>query len=234
MPVNRPKGRRFYRYSFYFAGERYRGSTKKTTRTAAAAFEARLLAQLQEGQPINLSRKRPPTLGEFAVRFLEWVKNFQQLTPNSTRYYRYGWRLLSLSKLAGMRLDHISQDVPESTKFKRPLLNRKKKTKEESYEETKEMIACTGHYINQALRTLKRMQSKAVEWKVLREIPKIRLAYAQGRDRLIDEETEDGLEQAYHEPIKHRRTRRLREQAWLVMVIMQDSGMRPVKSFHAD
>jgi hypothetical protein len=32
------------------------------------------------------------------------------------------------------------------------------------------MVACTGHYTNQALRTLKRMQSKAVEWKLLRDI----------------------------------------------------------------
>jgi integrase len=89
----------------------------------------------------------------------------------------------------------------------------------------------TGHYINQPLQTLKRMQSKAIESKLLREKPKITLAEALGRDRLIDERTEDHLEQAYAEPIKHRRTRRCREQAWPVMVILQDSGMRPDEVF---
>jgi integrase len=226
-----PKDSRYWWYSFYFEGKRYRRSTKKTKRTAAAVVEANLLARLQEGQAVGLSRKMPPTLREFSVRFLEWVKNSQQLTPNSKRYYKYGWRLLDGSKLAGMRLDHISQDVAESTELLRPVLNRRKKTKEGRYEETKKKIACTGHYTNQALRTLKRMQSKAVEWKILREVPKVRLVYAPGRDRLMDEQTENELEQAYHEPIKHRRVLRLREQAWLVMVIMQDSGMRPDEVF---
>jgi integrase len=168
------------------------------------------------------------------VDFLEWVDNSQRLTPNGKRYYRYGWRLLSYSKLAGMRLDQISQDVAESVVFKRPLLDRKRKNKEGRYElkkDVKEMIICTGHYTNQALRTLKVMQGKAVEWKVLRERPKITLAYAPGRDRMIDDQAEDGLEQAYGEPIKHRQTRRMREQAWLVMVILQDCGMRPDEVF---
>jgi hypothetical protein len=35
------------------------------------------------------------------------------------------------------------------------------------------------------------MQGKAVEWKVLRERPKITLAYAPGRDRMIDDQAED-------------------------------------------
>ena len=82
-----------------------------------------LLARLQEGDAIELVRKKPPVLRDFAERFLEWVDNSQQLTPNGKRYYRYGWRLLRLSKLAGMRIDHISQDVAESIVFERPLLD---------------------------------------------------------------------------------------------------------------
>jgi hypothetical protein len=66
---------------------------------------------------------------------------------------------------------------------------------------------------------------------MLREMPKITLADAPGRDRMIDDQAEDDLERAYAEPIKHRRTRRLRDQAWLVMVILQDSGMRPDEVF---
>ena len=231
MSLFRPKDSRYWWYSFYFDGERYRKSTKKTKKAAAAVVEASLLASLQQGDAIELGRKKPPVLRDFSVRFLDWVENTQQLTPNGKKYYRYGWRLLRLSRLAGMRLDHISQDVAESIVFQRPLLNRKKKDREGRHEETKETVTCTGHYTNQALRTLKRMQNKAVEWKLLRDVPKFRLSKAPGRDRMIDERAEDELEQAYLDPVKHRRIKRLRQQAWLVVVILQDSGMRPDEVF---
>ena len=42
----------------------------------------------------------------------------------------------------------------------------------------KELVVCTGHYINQALRTLKRMQSKAIRVEATAEKPKITLAEA--------------------------------------------------------
>jgi len=35
----------------------------------------------------------------------------------------------------------------------------------------------------------------------------------------------------YADPIKHRRIKRLRQQAWLVVVILQVSGMRPDEVF---
>jgi hypothetical protein len=44
---------------------------------------------------------------------------------------------------------------------------------------------------------------------------------------MIDEQAEDELEQAYADPIKHRRIKRLRQQAWRAVVILQDSGMQP-------
>jgi hypothetical protein len=47
-------------------------------------------------------------------------------------------------------------------------------TKLDAQQRKKEMVVCTGHYINinQGLRTLKRMQSKAIEWKLLRANPR--------------------------------------------------------------
>lgn len=155
MSLFRPKDSPLWWYSFYFEGKRYRKSTKKTKKTAATAIEAALLARLQDGSAFELSRKKPPILQNFAPQFLKWVKNSQQLTPKGKKYYRYGWRLLRLSKLIGRRIDQISQDIAESTVFRRPLLNRKKKTKEGRTRNAK-MVECTGHYTNQALRTLKR------------------------------------------------------------------------------
>lgn len=231
MSLFQPPDSRYWWYSFYFEGKRYRSSTKQTKKAAAAVVEATLLSRLREGQLSTFSTKRPPVLRDFSIRFLQWVKDSQRLSPNGKRYYLYGWRLLSYSKLASMRLDQITQDVAESVVFRRPVINRKEKDLEGKYLTREEFIPCTGHYTNQALRTLKRMQSKALEWKVLGETPKISLTYAPGRDRLIDDQTEDSLGFAYGKPIKHRRTKRLRDQAWLVLVILQDCGMRPDEVF---
>lgn len=214
----------YWWYSFYFEGQRYRQSTKKQTKSAATAVEAAKLVELQEHGANYLRPKKSPTLSEFSARFLEWVDQTQRLKPNGKKYYRYGWRLLEFTNLARLPLNRITQDEAECTVFKRPVVVNKK-TKE-----TK-MIPCSGHYTNQALRTLKRMQSKALEWKVLRTLPKITLAEAEGRDRTIDEKTEEQIHDAYTEVTSHPRVRKLREQAWLVMVVMQDSGMRPAEVF---
>jgi hypothetical protein len=110
-----------------------------------------------------VQRKKPPTLREFSLRFLEWVEGSQRLSPNGKRYYRYGWRLLSYTKLAGMSLEQITQDIAESAVFRHPVIDRAKKDSEGKCVVRSEMVLCTGDYINQALRTLKRMQGKAVE-----------------------------------------------------------------------
>jgi integrase len=231
LSLFQPPDSRYWWYSFNFEGKRYRSSTKQTKKAAAAVVEATLLVRLREGALSNVQRKKPPTLREFSLRFLEWVESSQRLSPNGKRYYRYGWRLLSYTKLPGMSLEQITQDIAESVVFRRPVIDRAKKDSEGKCVVRSEMVLCTGHYINQALRTLKRMQGKAVEWKVLRERPKITMAEAPGRDRLIDDKTEDHLELAYRIPTNHRRTERMREQAWLVMVILQDCGMRPDEVF---
>ena len=231
MSLFQPPDSRYWWYSFYFEGKRYRSSTRQTKKTAAAVVESTLLVRLREGAPSSVERRKPPTLREFSLRFLEWVENSQRLSPNGKRYYRYGWRLLSYTKLAGLSLDHITQDIAESVVFRRPVMDRTKKDAAGKCVAKAEMVLCTGHYTNQALRTLKRMQGKAVEWKVMRERPKITMVEAPGRDRLIDNETEDHLELAYRTPTNHRRVERMREQAWLVMVILQDCGMRPDEVF---
>jgi integrase len=75
------------------------------------------------------------------------------------------------------------------------------------------------------------MLSKAVEWKLMRIAPKIRLAKVRGRDALIDPKTESVLIEELQQPIKHPRTQRLREQLRDVLIIAQDSGMRPSEIF---
>ena len=146
LSLFKPPDSRYWWYSFYFEGQRHRNSTKKTTRTAAAVVEATELARLQEGRPSQVRRKKPPTLRDFSERFLEWVKDSQRLTPNGKRYYQYGWRLLSQSKLMGMRLDQIRKTLLSPLFSMRPALNRKEKNEHGKYVAAagKEMIVCSG------------------------------------------------------------------------------------------
>jgi hypothetical protein len=98
LSLFQPPDSRYWWYSFNFEGKRYRSSTKQTKKAAAAVVEATLLVRLREGALSNVQRKKPPTLREFSLRFLEWVESSQRLSPNGKRYYRYGWRLLIINQ----------------------------------------------------------------------------------------------------------------------------------------
>jgi hypothetical protein len=71
LSLFRPKDSRYWWYSFYFEGERYRQSTKLTKKTAAAVVEANLLAHLQSGSATRLRSTKSPILRDFSVRFLD-------------------------------------------------------------------------------------------------------------------------------------------------------------------
>ncbi len=54
-------------------------------------------------------------------------------------------------------------------------------------------LAGSPSYVNQALRTLRRLLGKAVEWKVIAVAPAVRLMKEVGRELTIDPETEAKL-----------------------------------------
>jgi integrase len=211
----------FWWYSFSFDGKRYRRSTKEEKKGAAAAVQAEALLKLKNGKELETRPGRLLQLQDFAIRFFAWVENRQQLKPNSRRFYRYGWRLLTFTRLPTMPLTAITREVVECTSFSRPVIDRR------TNQETGETVPCSQSCVSQALRTLKAMMGKAEEWEIIQKKPKIVPPKPPDRSRLIDRESEAKLQQANHEPMKHRRTRRLREQSWLFLVILQDTGMRP-------
>jgi integrase len=225
MPLFKQPRSRYWWYSFYFQGKRYRSSTREKTRAAAGVVEAAALTRLSEGHPVARVSDKLPTLQVFAVRFMKWVENSRHLDANSSKFYRYGWRLLSFTELSTMSIDQITPEVVDCIKFMRPVIDRR------TGEQTGTVIPCSPTYTNQALRTLKAMFGKAVEWGVLSTRPKIRTLKALGRDQMIDGDKETALQHAYQKPCNHPYTRQRREGAWLVMVILQDSGMRPDEVF---
>src|ERR1700716_4355537 len=122
MPLFKQPRSKIWWYSFYFNGKRHRGSTGETTKQAAATVEAAELTRLTEGKP---KAGKVPILQVFAVRFLEWSENNRHLSINSRKFYEYGWRLLSFSRLATMTLDQITPEVVDCTEFLRPVMDRR-------------------------------------------------------------------------------------------------------------
>lgn len=210
MSLYKQNGSPFWSYYFTFQGKRYRQSTGEKTKAAASTVEAAALTRLTQGLDLPLKSAKTPTLREFSARFIAWSGNSIALEPATKKYYEYGVRLLLLTRLADMPMDRIKGEHVECTTFVRA-----------------EGQPCSATYTNQGLRTLKVLFGKAMEWEVIRSRPKFTMAKSRGRDRLIDHDTEIRLQEQMQAPTAHGRHNRMREQAWLVMVILQDTGMRP-------
>jgi len=74
-------------------------------------------------------------------------------------------------------------------------------------------------WVNQGLRTLRRLLGKASEWRVIAAVPTIELVKEQGRELTIDRDCEAKLLAVGKQPMKD------------VLVILQDTGMRPDEVF---
>ena len=167
MEIAKRKNSRYYWYDFVIRGERYRGSTKETSRTAAYAKAAKLFTEIAEGK--NRYYKKSPVLSEFADRFLAFVKN-AKLADKSKRYLQNGWRLLRQTRIAGMKMDQIrTEDVNALT------------------------FPGSAYNVNCALKTLRRMMNLAQEWELAVKVPRIKLAKEYARSLLLNDEAERKL-----------------------------------------
>jgi integrase len=104
--------------------------------------------------------------------------------------------MLSQSPISCMKLAHITTDDAEALRFKHSPAN-----------------------ANRALRTLRRMLSKAAEWGVIVAAPRVKLEKEEGRSAIIDAETEFRLLAAASQPLHD------------VLTIILDSRMRPGEVF---
>jgi integrase len=185
---------KYWHYEFMIDGRKYRGTTKETVKSRANTVEALLIADVHNNGG-HVSLRRAPMLRDFSERFLEFVDAQEvsgQLDLDTKRYYHGGWKLLEETKLAGMRIDHIGTSDAAILTFPRGPSN-----------------------ANRAFRTLSRMLHLAVEWKVLRAAPRIKLLEEQGRTSLIESRTEALLIEHAPQPLAD------------ILVIVMDCGMRP-------
>jgi integrase len=176
-------------------GRRQRGTTRQTSESRARRVESKLIEEAERKGPSAVLR-RAPLLHDFAPRFLEWVDCARHLAPKSRGYYRVGWNQIRSTPLMGMNLDRITSEELDSL-----------------------ALAGSPSYVNQALRTLRRLLGKVVEWKVIAAAPTVKLMKELGRELTIDPETEAKLLAVAKQPLKD------------VLVVIQDTGMRPEEVF---
>lgn len=181
------RGKVWY-YLFYVNGKRFRGSTKTENLKQAKRVYAHATVRAEAGE--SLKPQRAPVIQGFVPRFLEWVDK-AMLEPKTKADYKNGCRLILKSGLLGMRLDQITRDDVETTKFHE-----------------------SPHSTNCALRTLSRLLGKARDWKLIREVPRIKKAKVYPRDRMVTAKDEKELLPACPRPLKD------------VLTIMLDCGMR--------
>ena len=192
MELFRKNKSKYYWYDFTVRGERYRGSTKETNQTRAQKAAALKLVAAIKGSD-SLDRK-PPTLREYSKDFLQWVEG-GRLESDSRRYYRNGWRLLKQTKIAGMRMDQMTKGEVEKLKFPGSASND-----------------------NNALRTLRRMYSKAKEDKLIFEVPDFALFKERRRSLRLNDEAERRLAAVAEQPLMD------------IIVVMRDTGMRNART----
>ncbi len=192
----KPKSK-FYWYDFTVRGSRYRGSTQETKSVRAAQVASLKLASVVENT--DQLPTKPPVLGEFADRFLDWVNN-SRLEEKTKKFYCNGWRLLKPTSVAVLRIDQITGDCAEQLKFPGSAAN-----------------------ANCALRTLRRILHKAEEWKLIGHAPKIRMMKEHGRHLRLDDEAEKKLIAGALACKWRQRTRGLFRD---IVILMRDTGMR--------
>ena len=185
---------KFWWYDFTVRGERFRGSTKETNRPRAEGIAAlKLAAVVKEGDPL---KGKPPTLREYSKTFLDWVDT-GRLEDDSRRYYRNGWRLLEQTRVAGMRMDKITKHAIEAMRFPGGPSNG-----------------------NNALRTLRRMFSMAVEDQLISKAPKFKLFKEHGRSLRLNDAAERVLMPVAEQPLKD------------IIVVMRDTGQRNARELY--
>jgi integrase len=154
-------------YLFYINGKRYRGSTKTSNEKEAARVYAKAMVAAEAGESITL--RRAPFIQDFVKDFLDWLDQ-TTLKPKTKDDYRNGCRLILQSSLRGIRLDQITKDDIEKTRF----------------HESDASRDC-------GLRTLRRMLSKARDRKLIREVPRVKRPKLAGRDRMVTDTDEQLL-----------------------------------------
>lgn len=178
MIFQRPRSP-YWWYDFTVDGERQRGSTRQTTRSAARQYESDLINRAKEDGPSSL-RKRIPYFRDYVPVFRKYISKHNKLSPKTKAYYEDGVELLLKTEVASKRIDQIRKtDI-----------------------ETLALPEGSGSWQNCALRTLRRMLHLAKEWKLIREVPSVPLQEQRQRCEVFDPLTEQRIIDSAKQPFR--------------------------------
>jgi integrase len=151
-----------FHYDFTIKGIRKRGSTGLKDKYLAGLYVNDLITKARTAGIQSLLRESP-VLKDFAVEFLQWVEDTHSIEHETRRYYKNGWRLLKDTVLAEKRMDTINNHMCETITFPGGPAN-----------------------ANTALRTLRRMFSKAKEMsRFWGDLPEFGLRKEESRNRAM-------------------------------------------------
>jgi len=163
----------FYWFKFKFRGRLYQRPAKVKKKRDAEAIEAAFRTQLAKGEVSIEDLKPAPTLREFAQQFIDFVQTRHANKPETVKFYSNRLkRLLEWETLRETRLDRIDEAL-----IAKYIGVRRKDVG---------IVA-----VNRELAVLRRALHVALEWKVIRSVPKVRLLPGeQSRDFVLDHATE--------------------------------------------
>jgi len=136
--------RKYFHYDFAVAGRRFGGCPQQTSKSKARRVESKLIDKAEKSGPSAILR-RARLLSVFGPRSVSWQINGRGLAAKTLRHYRLGWQRISETGLMGMSLDTITTQEVDGLR-----------------------LSGSPIYVNQLLRTQRRLLGKAVEWKVNR------------------------------------------------------------------
>jgi integrase len=163
-------------------GKLIRESTKQGNDKVARQMEAAHRVSLAKGE-VGIREKKPiATLKEFLTKaFLPFAEINHANKPLTLRYYKQGCDMLVRSRLAGLKLDEL--------------------TNQQAQDFARQYSALSPSGINRGLRTLRRALNLAHEWGKTDKLVKIKLASGERqRDRVLTDEEVDKYLNACPQP----------------------------------
>ena len=159
-------------------GRRIRKSTKQSNEKKAIAAAGAIIAKYQGGL-VPGRKQRLADIGELFMKWVDTAEGNGRLSKNGSRYYRNGWRLLKQSKLAGVRIDQITNDdVITYGPMGQP------------------------YTVNNAIRTLRRILSRCQERGLISKAPKLHTVHEIPRDVIFSKEQEDTMLALAEQPLR--------------------------------
>lgn len=196
-----------YWFAFKRGEERIQVSTHQWNRKVAIDMESTCRSELAKGNYGILEKKKTvaiPTLDDFLEkRFFPWVEANFPGKVQTRNYYRQGVRrIVEYKPLASIPLDEVTGEAIAG------------------YVARRQSDGLLTSSVNRELQVLRRALHLAVEWGVMKAIPKLAMIKGEAkRERVVTVSEEAKYLTAVNEPLKS------------IATVLVDTGLRPEECF---